>query len=256
MAQVISLASQKGGVGKTTTAIHLSTAFALGGYRVLLIDLDPQGSVKASLGYKKHIEKGTFNLFVESASLEETVMSTSYQNLDVIYSNIEHLSQEKELMNIASDSNYLANWIQDKVSDSYDFIVLDSPAATGAVTLNALVASDLIIVPIQCESLAIKSLKRFLVVFRELQSKMNANLRIAGILLTMYDRHDETHRLVCRQVYSALQDSVFKTIIPRCPHILKASALGKDVMTRSATSVGATGYIRLTNEILDRFHLR
>jgi len=256
MPTTIVFASEKGGVGKTTSAVNLATALAIGGYGVLLIDMDPQGSVRYSFGRKEPVEKGTRQLLAEpSVPLAEFCLSSNGEGLDYIFSNIDTLRQEQELASAISGPNALQSRLRAEGQD-YDFVVLDSPASTGILALNAITAADLVIMPLQCESLAIKSLKRFLVSFKELQLEYNPELRIAGILLTMFDRSLEVHRRICRQMYETLYDSVFSTIIPKAKEITESSALGQSVITYNVNSVGATAYIRLAKEILDRFGLR
>ena len=257
MATIISFASQKGGVGKTTSAVHLATGFALGGYQTLLMDLDPQASIHSALGVKRTVEQGIWEIFCqESSSLAQVRVPSGYNQLDLILADIDRLSHEYEVMKVAADYHFLQQWLAKHAKHEYDFIILDVPAATNGLCINAMVASNLVIVPMQCEALAIKSLKRFLLAFKDLQGNIDPNLRIAGILLTMFDQNIPSHKKVCRQIYQTLGDSVFQTIIPKCPQILEASAVGSDVINRSLSSVGATGYIRLANEILDRFGLR
>ncbi|MBF0278333.1 MAG: ParA family protein [SAR324 cluster bacterium] len=257
MTTVISFSSQKGGVGKTTSAINLSTALALGGYRVLMIDLDPQDSMRASLGITDPISGGTLELFRNSEiSLAEICTPTSHENLEFIFSNISLITDEQEIVQTASDQSYLKNWLNREVGEEHDFVVIDAPPSMGSLSINALVASDLIVIPLQCEALAVKSLKRFLRIFKQLQSTIDEQLRIAGILLTMYDRSIKSHRMVSRQIYQGLQNAVFKTIIPKCDTILEASISGQSVISKSLPSIGATAYIRLANEILDRYKLR
>jgi len=257
MTTVISFSSQKGGVGKTTSAINLSTALAIGGYRVLMIDLDPQGSLRASLGSNDPVSGGTLELYRNADTpLEAVCTATRHENLDFIFSNISLITDEQEVLQTASDQSYLKNWLNREVSEQHDFVVIDSPPSMGALSINSLVASDLIIIPLQCEALAVKSLKRFLRIFKQLQTHIDSQLYIAGILLTMYDRNIKTHRIVSRQIYQGLQDSVFKTIIPKCDIILEASFSGQSVINQSLPSIGATAYIRLANEILDQFDLR
>ena len=256
MAKVITFASQKGGVGKTTSSVHLATAFALGGYKTLLVDLDPQGSVLHSLSVQKQTGLGLREVFcTPNVTLEEIVESSKHQNLDLLLSNIEDLLTEQTVNNIASDYYHVAQWIDQNASNIYEFIIMDAPASTNSLSINAMLAADLIIVPLECETLAIKSLKRFLQAFKELQRAIEPRLRLAGILLTMYDDEILSHRQVCKQICETLGKSVFETIIPNCPHILEASNLGIDVIQRHLNSAGATGYIRLANELLDRFLL-
>ena len=256
MAKVITFASQKGGVGKTTSAVHLATAFALGGYKTLLVDLDPQGSVHHSLGVEKPDGLGIREVFcTPNISLQEIITTGKHQNLDLLLSNIQDLLTEQTVNKIAADYYHVAQWTEKNASGIYDFIIMDAPAPTSSLSINAMLAADLIIVPLECETLAIKSLKRFLQAFKELQRTIEPRLRLAGILLTMYDDDILSHRQVCKQICKTLGDSVFETIIPNCPHILEASNLGIDVIQRHLNSAGATGYIRLANELLDRFLL-
>jgi chromosome partitioning protein len=257
MTTIISFVSQKGGVGKTTSAINLATAFAFGGYSVLLVDLDPQSSIRFSMGINTKISIGTRELFLDpSIPIKELVRKTDHENLDFIFSNIDTIKNEESVFKIGDNSRYLMERINEDKGE-YDFIIVDAPSSTNNMTINAIYCSDLIILPLQCESLAIKSLKRFLVAFNELQTRLtDKRLRLAGILLTMYDSDIEVHRKVSQQIYRALSDAVFNTIIPRNEAIIEASALGKSVVTHKLNSIGATAYIRLMNELVDKFSLR
>jgi chromosome partitioning protein len=257
MSTIISFVSQKGGVGKTTSAVNLATAFAFGGYSVLLVDLDPQSSVKFSMGIKKRISLGTKELFLDlDIPLVDLIQQTEQDNLSFVFSNIDSIRSEKKVFKLATDETILQKRLR-PILDQYDFIILDAPASTNNMAVNAIYCSDLIMLPLQCESLAIKSLKRFLLSFTELQQRLTGkDLRLAGILLTMYDRDIEVHRKVSQQVYKALSDSIFETIIPRNEAIIEASALGKSVITYQLSSIGATAYIRLMNELVDKFSLR
>ena len=256
MATIISFVSQKGGVGKTTSVVNLATAFAFGGYSVLLVDLDPQSSVRFSMGIKDTIVQGTRDLFLEpEIPLPDLIQYTKQDNLSFIFSNIDSITSEIEVFEITADETFLKRRLE-SVMDRYDFILIDAPASTNNMAVNAIYCSDLIILPLQCESLAIKSLKRFLISFTELQKRLTSkDLKLAGILLTMYDRKYEVHRKVSQQVYRALSDCIFETIIPKNEAIVEASAMGKSVIAYRLNSIGATAYIRLMNELVDKFDL-
>lgn len=257
MSTIISFVSQKGGVGKTTSAVNLATAFAFGGYSVLLIDLDPQGSIRFSMGVKKAVKLGTKDIFLNPETpLRNLLFQTEQEQLSFIFSNITSLKIERSVDKVAQNASFLNDRIRNE-GEGYDFIIIDAPASTSPLAISAIYASDLIILPLQCESLAIKSLKRFLISFNELQRALpQKELRVAGILLTMFDRNVEVHRRVSQQVYQALSDSVFETIIPRDDAIVEASALGKSVINYQLSSIGATAYIRLMDELVDKFSLR
>ncbi len=257
MPTTIVFCSEKGGVGKTTSAVNLAMALAVGGYRVLLVDMDPQGSVRFSFGVQGPIRQGTRQLLSDpSVPLAQLITRADpAPGLDYVFANFDTLQQELAVVERVTSPTVLRERLSTEASD-YDFVVLDAPASNNLMALNAITAADLVILPLQCESLAIKSLKRFLVAFKELQLRHNPELRVAGVLLTMYDRTVDVHRRICRQMYETLGESVFSTIIPRSREITEASALGQSVLTYKVNSVGATAYVRLAKEILDRYRLR
>ncbi|OGH04766.1 MAG: hypothetical protein A2600_03135 [Candidatus Lambdaproteobacteria bacterium RIFOXYD1_FULL_56_27] len=257
MTTVISFVSQKGGVGKTTSAVNLATAFAFGEYKVLLIDLDPQSSVRFSFGVKNPVDLGTKELFLKpDLPLQRLIRRTDQENMHFIFSNQMTLHEEQLISHVAEDDGFLRRRLEEAYL-TYDFILIDAPAATGPLSLNAVCAADLNILPLQCESLAVKSLKRFLVSFNELQKKLpHRELKIAGILLTMFDKDLEIHKKVAQQINKALGGSVFKTVIPKNAQITESSALGRSVITYDLKSEGSSAYIRLMDELIDKFRLR
>jgi len=253
---VISFVSQKGGVGKTTSAVNLSVALAFGNYRVLLIDLDPQSSVRYSFGIEQ-TKAGTKELFLTpNVRLKDLILRTQeHENLDFILSNIVNLSEEKAIHAKLADYQVLENILATQKS-SYDFVIVDAPSSTNNLAINALVAADLILLPLQCENLAIKSLKRFLTSFHELQTLVTKKeLRVAGILLTRFNKSSEVHQKIASQLYQSLSDAVLQSIIPEAEEIVEASALGQSVLKYSFHSVGATAYIRLMRELIHKFNL-
>ena len=255
MTTTIALCSEKGGVGKTTSAVNLATALALGGYRVLLVDLDPQGSVRYSFGLREPVRYGTHELLTrEDLPLSTIAWYSEDHGMDYVFSNVEN-PRLQEAINRQLPHDALLRRLNHQARD-YDFVILDTPASTNRFALNAMMAAELVIAPLQCEALAVKSLKAFLAAFRRMQARYNPALRIAGVLICMYDRQIEVHRRISRQLYEALGDSVFSTIIPKAKEITEASALGCSVITYQINSVGATAYVRFSRELLDRFQLR
>ncbi len=256
MSSVISFVSQKGGVGKTTSAVNLSVAFAFAGQRVLLIDLDPQSSVRYSFGIED-VKFGTKELLLnKNSKLEDLIITTpEHDNLDFIVSNINNLTEEKNVHERLANYDYLKDLLSFH-KQNYDYIVIDAPSSTNALAINALVASDIIVLPLQCENLAIKSLKRFLSSFHELQTILsNRELKLAGVLLTRFKKDSEVHQKITAQLYQSLGDSIFKTIIPDTEEIVEASALGQSVITYKLSSIGATAYLKFREELLAKFDI-
>ena len=257
MAKIISLASQKGGVGKSVSAVNLAYAFAIGGYKILLIDFDSQGSVRTSLGIQDSKAMGTKELLTKShIPLEKLISKLREQNnLDVICSNIRHPSEEKTIFQICNKYDVLARSLKNKVQN-YDFVILDAPASTNSLVINVLYASDYIILPLQCDKLAVDSLSRFLTYFKSLQSQIkNKELKLAGLLFTMFKESNLIHRRVCEQIYETLGNSVFQTIIPFDNAIVEANALKKPIFSYQMHSAAATAYISLMKEVVKRYEL-
>lgn len=252
MGEIISIASQKGGVGKTTTAINLAACFAAKGYKVLLIDLDPQGHVATSFKYEKYDIKGGLTEFINhQGEVEKYIHPSNMPQLDFIPSNV--CSEDENSMEEFSqqDSLFLKAPLE-KIKTCYDFVFLDCPPSLGKLTFNALAASDSLIVPVQCEFYALKSLTKLLQMIREIKSTVNPNLRYRGFLLTMVDLRNNLHRLVYERIQYNLKELVFETVIPRNIRLAEVPYRGQAVVFFDKSSKGASSYLKLTDEIMNQ----
>lgn len=249
MGKVISVANQKGGVGKTTTTVNLGTLIAKRGKKVLLIDTDPQGNATSGLGVTKKLEFSVYDILVGDTNFEETVQETAVKNLTVCPSNISLAGAEVELVAMMSREQRLKNKL-DIVKDQYDYILIDCPPSLGLITLNAFTASDSVLIPVQCEYFALEGLGQLLNTVNLVKKHLNKNLEIEGALLTMYDARTNLSNQVVKEVKKYFEDKVYKTVIPRNVRLSEAPSYGMPISIYDPRSKGAKAYEKFTKELL------
>jgi chromosome partitioning protein len=250
MGKTIVFANQKGGVGKTTSAVNLGAYLAVAGYRVLLIDFDPQGNLTSSVG-KSNQDTGIYEVITERTTAAETVQSTSQDGLWIIPSSINLTGANVELVEVERREYFLQNALRD-IRNDYDFVFIDSPPSLGLLTLNGLVAADAALIPLQCEYFAMEGLTQLLQSIRRVQESYNADLDIAGILFTMYDSRTRLAQDVVQEVVGYFGKRVFRTIIPRNVRLSEAPSHGVPINQYDADSTGAKSYRKLADEVMDR----
>jgi chromosome partitioning protein len=252
MGKIIAIANQKGGVGKTTTAVNLGAALGVLEKKVLLIDADPQANATSGLGVDvDSVKYGTYQLLEHSISLEDAIVSTHSPNLDLIHSHIDLVASEIELVDKASREYMLKKALKESIGQ-YDYILLDCAPSLGLITLNSLVAADAVIIPIQCEYFALEGLGKLLNTIKSVQKLHNKNLDIEGLLLTMYDTRLRLSNQVVEEVKKHFGRMVFKTIIQRNIRLSEAPSFGEDIISYDASSRGAKSYLSLGTEIIKR----
>ncbi len=252
MAKCIAVCNQKGGVGKSTTAVNIGSYLAISGKRVLLFDLDSQGNATTACGIDRNaLEEDTYSVLIEGQPAQQATLKTSIQGLDLIPSSVDLAGAELKLASMANRESVLANSCQ-TVKDQYDFIIFDCPPAIGLMTINALVAADSTIIPVQCEYLALEGLNSLMHSVSLIKQKLNPRLRIGGILLTMTDFRVNLSREVADDVRRFFKDMVFDTSIPRNVRLAESPSFGKPICLYDPTSTGAVAYQLLTQELLEK----
>jgi chromosome partitioning protein len=252
MGKIIAIANQKGGVGKTTTAVNLGAALGVLEKKVLLIDADPQANATSGLGVDvQSVNYGTYQLLEHSIAVEDAILSTDSPNLDLIPSHIDLVASEIELVDKASREYMLKKALKNSI-DQYDYILLDCAPSLGLITLNSLVAADAVIIPIQCEYFALEGLGKLLNTIKSVQKLHNKDLDIEGLLLTMYDTRLRLSNQVVEEVKKHFGKMVFKTIIQRNIRLSEAPSFGEDIISYDASSRGAKSYLSLGSEIIKR----
>jgi chromosome partitioning protein len=250
--RVLAIANQKGGVGKTTTAINLATALAAVGKSVLVIDLDPQGNASTGLGIDRaKREHSTYDLLLGTATVDDVAVSSDIPGCDIIPSNIELSGAELELVDQPRRSHRLKDALA-KAPVSYDYVLVDSPPSLNLLTLNGLVAADAVLVPLQCEFFALEGLSTLIRTIERIQHSLNPSLEIQGVVLTMFDRRNNLSGQVAHDVRTYFGDKVYQTVIPRNVRISEAPSYGKPVLIYDHRCSGSRAYLDLAREILMR----
>ncbi len=251
MAKIISIVNQKGGVGKTTTSINLSASIAVKGKRALVIDTDTQGNATSGLGFDKNdIEYTIYEIFVSQCEVADAILHTELENLDLIASNVQLAGAGIELVDVEDREMILTNALE-KVKDDYDYIFIDCPPSLGLITLNCLIASDSVLIPLQCEFYALEGMSELLDTIALVQNGLNEELELEGILMTMYDQRTNLSNQVVSEVEEYFAEKVYKTRIPRNVRLGEAPSFGKPVILYDPDCKGSLAYMALAEEMIE-----
>jgi chromosome partitioning protein len=250
MGKIIALANQKGGVGKTTSSINLAASLAVLEYRTLLVDADPQANSTSGIGYDpRTIKASIYECIINEIDPLDAIQSTDTPNLDLLPAHIDLVGAEIEMINL-TDREFKMKAVLEKIRDNYDFIIIDCSPSLGLITINALTAADSVIIPVQCEYFALEGLGKLLNTIKIVQNRLNTELQIEGILLTMYDVRLRLSNQVVEEVKTHFQDLVFDTIIQRNTRLSEAPSYGISVIMHDANCKGAINYLNLAREII------
>ncbi|MDF0675879.1 MAG: AAA family ATPase [Nitrospira sp.] len=250
MGKVVAVANQKGGVGKTTTAINLSSAIALEGKSVLLIDMDPQGNATSGLGIDhESLKNTTYSCLVKHSTIQESSTQTSVPGLLILPTNSDLAGAEIELVNTEGREGHLRTIISE-IRETYDFVFLDCPPALGLLTINALTAADSVLIPVQCEYYAMEGLTRLIGSIDLVRQSFNSNLDLEGIILTMFDSRNTLSRQVVEQIRSHFVDKVYQAVIPRNVSLAEAPSYGRPGILYNVASAGSQAYVSLAKEFM------
>ena len=253
MGRIIAIANQKGGVGKTTTAINLSASLASLGQKVLALDMDPQGNMTSGLSVNKdEVENTVYDLIIGNIGIEECICKEVYENLDVLPSNVNLSAAEIELIGV-DDKEYILRNAIDQVKDQYDFvIIIDCPPALSMLTINAMTTANSVLVPIQCEYYALEGLSQLIHTIELVQERLNPKLEIEGVVFTMYDARTNLSLQVVVNVKDNLNQNIYKTIIPRNVRLAEAPSYGMPINLYDPKSSGAESYLLLAEEVINK----